>query len=371
MIKNVGVFVMLSVTLLVLSACELTSALPSQPTDITSEALLPNLLVQVEGNVLLRRSGWVDFVPVGFGTVISPGDLLRVGDGAVAKVFCGADGTWNRGTNSLAADGAEHGVPCTTGRPPRPWLDVVALRAEPNASIPYIISPRNTALLSNQPLLRWHSLEGVELYTVSVVGDDGYTRSAKEVSESHLEWPADWPPIQPEANYVVVIEGGDKRSDAGTQGNVGLGFWLLPEKEAAVVREKEAILRSVGLEPPAVDLLIAEIYTYYSLQAEAVRLLESLAAGQNAASVWLSLGQAYLDMGLAVQASTAFEEALASAQQMGEREAEAAALVGAGLASRYMNDESAGRASLEAAQTLYEQIGDLAAVAQVKLLISK
>jgi hypothetical protein len=46
-----------------------------------------NLLVAVEGQVRLKRDGWSDYIPVGFGTLIQYDDLLQV-DG-IATVLCG------------------------------------------------------------------------------------------------------------------------------------------------------------------------------------------------------------------------------------------------------------------------------------------
>jgi hypothetical protein len=47
----------------------------------------PNLLVAVTGDVRLKREGWTEYVPVGFGTLLQYDDLLKV-EGS-AKVLCG------------------------------------------------------------------------------------------------------------------------------------------------------------------------------------------------------------------------------------------------------------------------------------------
>ena len=77
--------------------------------DAGSPPMLPNVLVKAEGDVWLRRSGWSDFLPVGFGAPVSPGDMLRVGEGSEAIVFCGDESTWSDGPASMKADGLEHG----------------------------------------------------------------------------------------------------------------------------------------------------------------------------------------------------------------------------------------------------------------------
>lgn len=373
------------VNILICAICLLVSACAAQPTQEVGsnpqsdegggarvgEASLPNFLVQAEGEVLLRRSGWSNFIPAGFGTVVAPGDLLRLVEGATAVVFCGDEGEWDKGTTQLTADGAEHGVPCTSGQTPRPWLDVVALRAESEADLPYIISPRNTALLSERPDLEWHPLEGVNTFTLTLIGDDGLERQPLQVKGNQLEWPEGWPPLQPEASYVLTVDGGGKRSDAGAQGTVGLGFWMLSDKEVGGVRQQKKHLQAANLGSQAKDLLTAELYMRHKLRAEAIQLFQSLADSSGSPAIWLALGRAYLEMGLPMQAHEAFAQALAFAQDTGEREVEAAALVGSGLASRLLNDVAAAAQALQAAKDMYSQIGDQQGIEQAERMLSE
>jgi hypothetical protein len=341
------------------------------PADEASLPVLPNLLVQAEGEVWLRRTGWSDFLLTGFGVAVEPGDLLRVSKGGAASVFCGDQTLWDAGPKALPADGVEHSAPCQQGRPPRPWSDVAALRGEEDDRIPYALHPRNTALLTDRPRLRWHPLPGVSSYTVTLIGDDGQERAPVEASGGEVEWPVDWPPLESRATYVLVVEGDGRRSNQGNEGHVGLGFWLLPAAEAETVQTLEARLRAQPISPTASDLLVAELYRGHDLRAEAAQLLEGLAASDGAAPVWLALGQVYLEAGLAVEAQAALEQALATAQASGQQEAEAAAQVGLGLAARLLDDETVAEEHLQAARALYEQIGDRDRLEQVNRLLSR
>jgi len=212
---------------------------PAEPTDppqTGEDAVLPNIVVQVEGQVLLRRVGWEDFLPAGFGTVVGPGDLLQVPDGAQAAVFCGDIALWDEGPQTLPGDGAEHGVPCQAGRPPRPWPDVAALRGEDDPDQAYVIRPRDSALLSASPELRWSEPGTEESYAISVVAilsDDGLERSPLEGSGGEMAWPSDWPPLEEGATYVLLVGEG---STAETGSYTGIGFWLLPEEEVQQVQ---------------------------------------------------------------------------------------------------------------------------------------
>jgi hypothetical protein len=333
--------------------------------------VLPNLLVQAEGEVWLRRTGWSEYVLAGLGVAVEPGDLLRVAEGGTASVFCGDPTLWDAGPKSLSADGLEHSAPCQQGRPPRPWSDVAALRGEEDERIPYVLCPRNTALLSDRPRLCWHPLSGVASFTVTLIGDDRQERPSVETSGREVAWPAVWPPLEPRSTYVLVIEGDGYRSDQGNEGHVGLGFWLLPAAEAEMVQALEARIRAQPLSPTATDLLVAELYRGHDLRAEAAQLLEGAAPSDGAASVWLALGKLRLETGLAVEAQAALAQALSAAQATDQQETAAAALVGLGLAARSLGEEELAEEHLAAARALYEQIGDRDRLEEVDQLLSR
>jgi len=92
---------------LLLQAGGCVPAEPTDPPQTGEDAVLPNIVVQVEGQVLLRRVGWEDFLPAGFGTVVGPGDLLQVPDGAQAAVFCGDIALWDEGPQTLPGDASD------------------------------------------------------------------------------------------------------------------------------------------------------------------------------------------------------------------------------------------------------------------------
>lgn len=348
-------------------APELVATVPVEP---GGPAVLPNLLVEIEGDVWLRRVGWSEFLPAGFGIAVQPGDLLRIPEGSVVSVFCGDETLWEAGPKTLPDDNLEHTAPCQTGRPPRPWSDVAALRGEQDAQIPHVVRPRNTALLSDRPQLLWHPLPGVDSYTVTLISDDGQDRPPVAASGGELEWPTDWLPLEPRATYVLVVEGDGVRSDEGNEAHAGLGFWLLSAADAEEVRTLESRLRAQPLSPTAADLLVAELYLGHDLRAEATQLLEALTTSDGAASVWLALGQATLEAGLTSEALAALEQAEAAAKVSGQQDIEAAARVGLGLVARLQDDGATAETHLQAARALYEQIGDRDGLEQVDRLLS-
>jgi len=346
-------------------------AIATAPAETGAPPVLPNLLVEAEGDVWLRRIGWNEFLPAGFGTAVQPGDLLRIPEGSLASVFCGDETLWDAGPKTLPDDGLEHTAPCQTGRPPRPWSDVAALRGEQDDQIPYVVHPRNTALISDRPRLRWHPLPGVDSYTVTLISDDGRDRPPVEISDAQGAWPVDWPPLEADATYVLVVEGDSARSDRGNEQHAGLGFWLLGDSEADVVSSLESRLRAQPISSTATALLVADLYLNHELRAEATDLLEDLTTSSGAASVWLALGQTYLEAGLASEAGPALDQAVAVAQATGQQDIEAAAHVGLALVARTQDDATTAEAHLNAARLLYEQIGDKDGLQQVEQLLSQ
>jgi hypothetical protein len=319
---------------------------------------LPNYLVQAEGSIQLRREGWNGFFPTGFGTLVQPGDLLRVTDGSLASVFCGSDGVWDQGLVALAADGVEHGVPCQSGRPPRPWTDTAALRGASDLDVPYITSPRNTALRETRPTLRWHKLADAETYTVSLIGEDMLDRPPVETSADEIPWPEAWPPLEPGATYVLIVETGDIKSNDGNQANVGLGFWLLPEAEMEQVQEQEEVIRALDLSPPGTDLLLAEVHQAHQLRAEAERLVQSVLRAQPSPALWLRYGRIQLEIGLATEAIEAFNQALEAAERTGQLHDQAESNLGLGLGHQLLGDDAAAVEYFKAAEAIFQQIGD-------------
>ncbi len=346
-------------------------AIVAAPPRAGGPTMLPNLLVEAEGDVWLRRIGWNEFLPAGFGTAVQPGDLLRIPEGSVASVFCGDETLWDAAPKTLPDDGLEHTAPCQTGRPPRPWSDVAALRGEQDDQIPYVVHPRNTALLSNRPRLRWHPLAGADSYTVTLISDDGRDRPPVEVSDEQVAWPADWPPLEADATYVLVVEGGGTPSDRGNEQHAGLGFSLLSDADAEMVSALESRLRARTISSTATALLVAELYLSHELRAEATELLEDLTTSSGAASVWLILGQTHLEVGLTSEAGSALDEAVAVAQGTGQKDLEAAARIGLALVAQTQEDATTAEVHLIAARLLYEQIGDQDGLEQVEQLLSQ
>ena len=354
-------WVMLLVLCSLLAACGGARQVAT-PTEATSEGTsvgshaLPNLLLEPGAEVELRRAGWAGFGPAGFGTVLRPGDLVRVAEGGQADVFCGDQASWAQGPRRLTGDGQEHGVPCDSGRPPRPWPDVAALRGPAEEETVYVVRPRNTALLSDRPdLVSESSGTGADSPSmVSVLSDDGKVRAPIRNVQGIVGWPDAWAPLQSGATYVLLI--GAEQPDAGR--TLGRGFWLLDPSSAEEVRAREALLRQLRISDAAEVLLVSELYRSYGLNAEAITLLRRLSEEVPSPPIWLNLGQVYLETGLPAEATESFEAALRLAEGLGDLPSAGEAHVGLALAAQLEDDASTFATHLEQARKIFEEVGD-------------
>ena len=339
------------------------SSAPLPPSAPPPASILPNVLVKVGGRVAVRRKETTNFVPAGVGAQVEPGDLLRV-EGGEAAIFCGNETLWPSAPLLLAA-GKNQGVPCLAGRSPRPAPDLSGLRGQagPRAdNIPYVLSPRKGFVRSDRPTLRWHALTNTDVYTITLISDDGVKRTPVRASGGELAYPAAWPSLAGGGvSYRLVVQAGARSSEEAVAGEAkSWGFSLLGPAKAAQLQSQEEKLGERQLGKDALTLLLAELYLNdaYRLRSEAAELLSG-AAVENLASAQVLLGEVYLEMGLIDEARTAFDRALMLAQQAGLPEIEAGAEFWLGTAACLRWDNRQAEAHWQAAQAKYAGLGVL------------
>ena len=369
----------LFIAILALTACEptptvvptstpsptLTPTPSATPTPIMSDDGL-NLLIVAEGSVRLKRDGWPNYQPTAFGAILRRGDLLQVDTQARATVLCADLTAWP------VPAGAPAGVINGCPPPQKPALVrgkslIGTTKAPVDPLIPYVISPRITRLLSDQPALRWNAVTGVTTYTVGIYGVDWSTKTAS----TQIVYPADAPPLRPGAVYVLLVETDNGRTSR-EEGTPGLGFSLLELDEAESVRADAARLHNLALPTEAESYALARLYAGHELVAEAVGLLEELAAGgSQEAAVYRALGDLYRGIGLERLAEARYLRAEELAGEAGDVEGKALALTSLGEVYASLGNKQEALARWERALELYRGIGDPAQVAQVQKRIDE
>jgi len=312
----------------------------------------PNLLVTTQGTVELKREGWRGYVPVAFGTVIRWGDLIRPSTGQVVTIIC-ADLT-------LRTVDQESGCPCQPGTLPVLTYGGTHLLAPRGATsdIPYILYPRNTAILDDQPLLRWHAT-GASSYTVAIVRGGRTFWQQAGVSGTELHYPADAPTLQPGIDYLLSVTDENTSRRSSEDPAKGLGFQLLSEAQRSKVEAQRDAILALSVDEPARQFVLAVYYAGQGLRGEALMLLDTLTATIDTPAIYLWRGDLLLATQLPTEATEAYQSALNSAEALGDVESQAAAHAGLW---RAMGDE----AYFDQAVTLYEVLGDTAAVAALR-----
>ena len=129
-------------------------------------------LVEAQGPVQVRRRQQRNYQNARQGMGLRLGDRLRTGDQAHARILCAdLDIIWPMYSNLTRGVAA--------GCPNREKFDLrgkIIGKQNDNApggddpNIPYIISPRRTAVLDSQLTLRWNPAPGATRYTVQLIG---------------------------------------------------------------------------------------------------------------------------------------------------------------------------------------------------------
>ena len=180
---------------------------------------------------------------------------------------------------SLKSISSVSGVPCSTSSHAVLAYNganlVVPLRgatAAGLAGIPYVLYPRNTLLLEDHPLIRWHET-AASGYRVSILAG-GKELWATEVFTSGVRYPDDAPALTPHVDYLVKVV--DRRTGVASTNDParGLGFQLVSAEEWATLDDRrQQILALDALDEAARQFALAIYYTGGSASASGFRPL--------------------------------------------------------------------------------------------------
>lgn len=335
-----------------------SSPTPTSPPRQTVADTGPHFLLAAAGQVKLKRENWTAYSPVGFGVILQSTDSLQTS--GETDILCN--------TLETKTVSGVSSVPClaSTGLLKYPPTRRPSIRAIPTSSIPYIIYPRNTLLLDDKPTLRWRNT-GATDYTIAIIDTSGtllWQRTG--VVGGELTYPVDQPPLQSGVTYQLFVQDNNSGVTSKEDPNRGGGFRLATAQELADIEAGRAEISARNLNPP-VQLFIMGAY-YASWQAssggfsplgEAWLSFESVARSHGSPAVHLWRGDLLSQMGLPVEARSAYQSALDSAIRLEDLYSQAVAYTGLW---RITSDP----AYLDEAIKRYEQLGDQGQVEQLK-----
>ncbi|HBB32719.1 MAG TPA: hypothetical protein DDZ80_22065 [Cyanobacteria bacterium UBA8803] len=247
-------------------------------------------ILQINGNVQIQRSERI--IHPQTGTLIYPEDKLLTANGAQVLVQCADLSTHSispgkNQTNSCPS--ATEQTECSPGTYKCPHRgNDIAWRE----GIPYIISPRRTAILTDKPILHWQPVPGAKLYTVSLKGEG--VNWTTQVSDTRIVYPGE-PPLQGGVHYTLIVEAdtGVSSLDEPVRPG-GLNFSVLDQPQAQRLCDQAAQIAQQPWNELAKTLALINLYGANDLHAEAIATLETLVAtGTNLAPIYHQLGDRY------------------------------------------------------------------------------
>ena len=327
-----------------------------------------NLLFGVSGDVWIKRVGSQKYQRASRGW-INLGDKLRLGKGATAKVICGKLPSIRRWkVTSPGEFVVDRG--CYPGRRKinirRGSLRCCTRNAN-NPKIPYLISPRNTNILHNQPIsLRWNPVDGASRYQVRIFGPG--VRWKTEVSQPRVIYSGQ-KSFKPDNRYRIIIT-----SDKGLSSTSELptGFTVLSEKQSKEIQAEISQLQQINASNKSSNYLKAfaqgEVYYSNGLNHGAIEILERLIEqGSKTRVVYQRLGDIYQKVGLNRLAKQRYLAAVELSQKE-EQEEKALIQLRLGEVNQVIGDLQDSYKWYQAARDSFAALGDKE---QAKLLGKK
>lgn len=264
----------------------------------------------------IKRKDWSNYHPTFVGAELCLGELLQPALKAKVIVQC-TDPEQNLWT---VPDGVPSGAAIGC-RPPDKPIHTITGPITPTRNsiarrIPYIVSPKNTLLLSDKPKLRWIAVPGASSYVVRVRGLG--VNWETEVSTTEVVYPGE-PSLKPvEEGYLLTVEADNGESSAKAT------FGLLNGNQAIVVRAATERIAKQNLSDDAKTLAQANLYIGQGLIAEATEILSaSTAKNSKTAAIYYILGDLYAQIELLSQAEASYLKAMELATTVNDQEGQA------------------------------------------------
>ena len=345
----------------------------------------PTILIQKQGELMYRADSESEYNLASDNMELYPSYWLRQKQGGPSKIRCAKESPISQDIYKLVSEGehtlANLGCPTLIARTQSSSSGLLRNRGE-NLEIPFIISPRSTAVINNRPTLRWNSVSGVSRYRVSI--EDQRVGEGKdwttEVSDSGMEYPnqlpgnspvkyievdypTDAPSLEPGVVYLAIVttqeqveatdtcrNGWEKQpedpflcitSSTKDEGK-GLGFYLVEENEAQQIQKLAANIKQ-ELAGEAQALALAHLYKENDLMMDAIVTLETLVEqGSQTTGIYRFLGNLYQEVQLSQLAEVRYTKAIELAKDSNDLVGQATAQFGLAkvLAARGARDEA-------------------------------
>lgn len=318
--------------------------------------LLPNVaqagknrIVELKGEAQIQLAGTTNFQPASIGMTMVLGDILLPNEGTVAIVNC-SDGKLGRAQAGVRS-GLKAICPSAKSTDPRTgdniFLDL--LRGE---------FSYQTLLLSENPLLVWPSVSGVDRYRVQIKAGEQVIWE-EIVKGTSFEYKCE--PMVHKFFYDLVIEAVTEDEPAVYQ----LKMRLVNPVTADFVSQQVAAIEGESVSEEARSLMLVDFYLEEQESVnsgflwDAARSLENLVqTGNQTTVVHRLLGDIYLRLGWQKEAKEFYQRVVLLAEAENNLSETAAAQVGLAHLAVSEGNLSEARGLLEKAQEVYKLMGN-------------
>ncbi|MEG5138870.1 MULTISPECIES: tetratricopeptide repeat protein [unclassified Microcoleus] len=276
-----------------------------------------NLIGEVKGTVEIKRDGRGKYQGAYGGELLNPSDKLRLQQGASVNVVCDNLSIWNPQSRGefLVSQGCSSATRAVLRRPNSNRSET---RNANDPTIPYLISPRNTAILTRQPTLTWNKVAGATSYQVQVSGPG--VNWTTQVSQPQVVYSGS-AALQGGKRYWVTITA---HNGVSTKNKDNPGFTVLSDADMQRVKTQISQLQQKLLSDKSKVLALAHLYRSNELNAEAIAVLDkAVKQGNQTTAVYQLLGSIYQQVGLNLLAKERYLTGLnlAKAEQNWEAQA--------------------------------------------------
>lgn len=286
-----------------------------------NESLPINIVITAPEGARIRRVGWSEFANLDIGTRLQPGDLIDPGADTVF-IFC-SDLTEEPVTQIGP-------VPCSIDRsilyqneqPLAGWQR----GANEDFTIPYIISPRMSSVLSATPVISWNPVQGVDGYRVFVRGNDfEWVTDIVSEENTELRYPDSAPPLEPGQRYaveVVTITMGIPGQSSASEDVQDISFQIIDASDRAAIEDAVLKIHHTISDETIANYITAHFYLQEGLTSEAAELLLSITGDvlddqrelgsdiSRSPAIYMMLGDAFLQTQLEILAKASYANAL-------------------------------------------------------------
>ena len=344
-----------------LTSIALALGLITLATSAQTEQNTLNFIGEMEGDVKIKRAWWRSYKQAEALSELYPSDQLRLGKGASVEVYCHNNSSWY--PSSPGVHKVADGCPSTEEGERQVYINP---QQSQYLTVPHLITPRNTKIITNKPKLSWTAVEGTTSYQVAIIGN-GFSWQT-EVAETEVVYSGETPLQQGNTYYVIV------NADNGGvfRGQTPVTFSLLEEEEIVRVSEEVEQLQQQPLKEEKKALALAYLYDRHGLQAEAIEVLtELVAGGTETAAVHLLLAEFYQDVGLDLLAQEEYLKTLELGKAENNWEAQGVSQMNLGMMQEYFYDLDLAIEFYEGALFNYRVLGNKEKVEDLKQRLAR